>query len=130
MESLSVDARQMVAFRSLSIINTWPIETKSAIMSPPTEHCRAASRKALRNGAMSLSNSHLNFCIAYLRFHIFLCRNVCLVSKCNSILLFFWPHYTLLTRASSLYEARKLCNAGFSIISLMRLVGSAKQISI
>ena len=47
MESLSGDARQMVAFRSLSIINTWPIETKSAIMSPPTEQCRAASRKAL-----------------------------------------------------------------------------------
>ena len=36
MESLSGDARQMVAFRSLSIINTWPIETKSAIMVPPT----------------------------------------------------------------------------------------------
>ena len=80
MESLSVDARQMVAFRSLSIINTWPIETKSAIMSPPTEHCRAASRKARRNGAMSLSNSHLN----YLRFHIFLCKKVCLASNCNA----------------------------------------------
>ena len=79
MESLSGDARQMVAFRSLSIINTWPIETKSAIMSPPTEHCRAASRKALRNGVISLSNSHtyefLN-CIIFAISHISLQKDV------------------------------------------------------
>ena len=125
MESLSGDARQMVAFRSLSIINTWPIETKSAIMSPPTEHCRAASRKAF-----SLMES-CHFRTRIWIFELYICdfthffTEICvsfLLEKLNSNCWnFLWPHYTLLPRASSLYGARKLCSAGFSIISLIRL---------